>query len=121
MSKKPSEHEIQVQLMQWCHRHADERLHLIFAIPNGGHRHKSTAMKLKMEGVKPGIPDLMLPVPTETAAGLFLEMKAPNGRVSDKQRVWLDTLRSVGYHTDVAWSLQSATTILEQYLHIPST
>ena len=35
---------------------------LIYHVPNGGHRHKKVAEKLKDQGVKAGIPDLVLPM-----------------------------------------------------------
>lgn len=33
---------------------------LWFAVPNGGHRNKLTAAKLKAEGVKPGVADIII-------------------------------------------------------------
>ena len=35
---------------------------LIYHVPNGGHRHKLVASKLKEQGVKAGVPDLVLPM-----------------------------------------------------------
>jgi len=44
---------------------------------------------------EPGFPDLVLarPVPGEI---IFAELKRPGGRISDGQRVWLDTLLRAG-------------------------
>lgn len=70
----------------------------IFAIPNGGFRHKSVAEKLKAEGVSPGVPDLFVP-----AMKTFIEMKRTvGGRLSTDQKDWIEYLESVGFRVIVA-------------------
>ncbi len=111
----------------------------IYAIPNGGDRHKAVAGKLKAEGVKAGVPDLCLPYPITTHPkalfdfqtdavkifhGLYIEMKSKDtrGRVSPDQKEWLDYLESVGYKVKVAWNADEAIQIIEDYiLGEPST
>lgn len=48
----------------------------IFHIPNGGHRHKATAGRLKAMGVKSGIPDIFVPYAKHGYNGLFIELKS---------------------------------------------
>jgi len=50
------EHKIQKAIAQYL----DLRNLCWWAVPNGGHRNISVARKLKMEGVKAGIPDITL-------------------------------------------------------------
>lgn len=91
----PTEHAEQVAFVQWFRREYPGVL--IFAIPNGGLRTKAGAEKLKMEGVTPGIPDLMVP---EWSA--FIEMKrVKGGSVSKEQRETLAYLEQCGYQTAV--------------------
>lgn len=47
---------------------------LIYAVPNGGNRHIATAVRLKKEGVKAGVPDLHIP-----EWRLRIEMKRQRG------------------------------------------
>ena len=58
------EHRIQAALFKWARYSAAETpvLRLMFAIPNGGARDAITGAILKAEGVKPGVPDVFLPV-----------------------------------------------------------
>lgn len=132
-----SEHEHQKVVIEWCGlmaRHKFPMLKWIFAVPNGGDRHKAVAGKLKAEGVKAGVPDLCLPYPKPMVVesypealgvdvrpgwhGLFIEMKSKDtkGRVSPAQQEWLDYLESVGYKVKVAWNADEAIQIIEDYL-----
>jgi len=64
----------------------------IFAIPNGGHRGKVTAIKMKNEGVSRGVPDLCVP-----AWHLWIEMKrVKGGTVSVEQKDWHEYLADIG-------------------------
>lgn len=87
----PSEHIEQVQTVAWF-RKTYENVK-IFAIPNGGHRNKITAAKLKAEGVLPGVPDLFVP-----EFNLWIEMKRQKGgKLSDSQKAMRTYLMSCGH------------------------
>jgi hypothetical protein len=94
-----SEHVEQREIVAWFRKtYPGVR---IFAIPNGGHRHKLTAARLKVEGVTAGVPDLFIP-----AWRLWVEVKTPTGRLSPAQRDWLTYLEGIGYRCLVAYGLQ---------------
>lgn len=114
----PSEHSEQVALMEWTAlvRGRYPELDFLYAVPNGGFRQPATARKLKEEGVKPGVPDLCLPVARSGFHGFYLEMKAADGRLSDIQVRWLTALRSHGYAACVAYSFDQARQLLVDYL-----
>jgi hypothetical protein len=74
----------------------------MFAIPNfAGRLGRLTAIhgaKLKREGRKRGVPDVMLPIPRGRYHGLFVEMKrVRGGTVTAEQRAWLEALGAQGY------------------------
>ena len=73
---------------------------LIFHVPNGGHRVKAVAAKLKAQGVKAGIPDLVLPMARGGFFGLYIEFKAtpPNdAAISSSQHERIRKLNAQGY------------------------
>ena len=113
-----SEHEHQAALFRWAGLAcaALPELRLMYAIPNGGHRHIAVAAKLKAEGVKPGVPDICLPVPRHNFAGLYIELKAGKGRASDAQKWWLASLADQGYYTTVCHGWEAAKDVLCGYL-----
>lgn len=86
-----TEHEEQREFVSWFRKRYPGVL--IFAIPNGGHRSKATAARLKAEGVVPGVPDLCIP-----EWMVFIEMKRrKGGRLSKDQKNVMDQLQAAGY------------------------
>ena len=91
----------------------------LFHIPNGGKRNQKEAVRLKSEGVKAGVSDLMLAVPLNGYCGLWIEMKKANGKPSDlspDQAEWLELMSEQGYATCVAFGANQAINFIESYL-----
>ncbi|MDQ7835495.1 MAG: VRR-NUC domain-containing protein [Humidesulfovibrio sp.] len=115
----PSEHKEQVALMQWVGWMTPRwpELELLFAIPNGGDRDEVVAAKLKAEGVKKGVPDLMLPVARGEYHGLFVEMKRQEGgREKPEQKEWREKLLAQGYQAVVCRGLGEAMRAISEYM-----
>lgn len=105
-----SEHMEQAALVMWFRRAYPDTL--IFAVPNGGLRSKSQAMKLKVEGVVPGIPDLFVP-----AWKLWIEMKkVKGGTVSKEQKEMINYLQSVDYYVIVGIGAEDARRKISQFI-----
>jgi hypothetical protein len=91
MVSVPSEHVEQREVVKWFRQTWPGVV--IFAIPNGGLRNPAAALRLKVEGVLPGVPDLFVP-----EWRLWIEMKKAKGGITSKeQREMLLYLRRVGY------------------------
>lgn len=119
----PTEHAEQANLIAWAQdaQHHHPELGLLFAIPNGEHRHWTVAKRLKAEGVRPGVPDLMLPVPRSGWHGLFLELKKrTGGHVSTAQAGWHSGLLQQGYMVAVCRGAIDARNALIKYLELPT-
>ncbi len=113
----------QKNLIDWAQLWAGRYpvLDRLFHVPNGGHRNKAVAAKLKKLGVKKGIPDLCLPYPMNGFFGLFIEMKTEKGRVSPEQRDYLTFLQSVGYRAEVCRGWVAAAGLIVEYLGLPES
>jgi hypothetical protein len=97
---------------------------LIYHVPNGGQRHKLVAIKLKEQGVKAGVPDLVLPMARGGYFGLYLEFKAtpPNAaQVSESQHAWIRKLSEQGYLAIVCRGHFDAMEQIRAYLKLPQT
>ena len=109
-----TETQEQKQLIQWCR--SDPRLQYLFHIPNETVGGQGWLIRNKQLGVRAGVPDLFYPVPLNGFHGLFIEMKASNGRVRPEQKRWLDALETFGYKCVVAHGWIEAKEALEEYL-----
>lgn len=97
---------------------------LIYHVPNGGHRHKLVAIKLKEQGVRAGVPDLVLPMARGGYFGLYIEFKAtpPNdAAVSSSQHEWIRQLNLQGYLAIVCRGHFDAMEQIRAYLRLPQT
>ncbi|MBF0455539.1 MAG: VRR-NUC domain-containing protein [Magnetococcales bacterium] len=115
----PSEHSEQVALFEWAEisSKAIPELSLLAAIPNGGHRLKAVAGKMKAEGVKSGFPDIIFPIARGGFHGLFVEMKAPGGGTwQQTQQEWAGNLAKQGYLAVVCYGWGVAQNVLLDYI-----
>ena len=81
---KNQEHLIQVAICKYL----DYNKIPFFAIPNGGLRKLSVAVKLKNEGVKAGVADLFIMQSNKLYNGLFIEVKTMTGRQQETQKTF---------------------------------
>lgn len=102
----------------------------LFAVPNGFFGSAGQKAKMKAEGLKSGVPDMILPVSKFRAVddmpwcGLFVELKTlehkrvnnPLAGCSDEQKAWVAFLRSQGYQCEVAYGWQEAVKVIVEYL-----
>lgn len=127
----------QKTLIRWwssaCKRY-DIPEQLLFAIPNGmafggkeDWQRKTSAIRAKnakLEGLRPGWPDLMLAVPMEFFDGghlfymhsLFIEMKVAKGVVKPEQTLIHSLLIARGFKVVVCRSTEEAIEQIEEYL-----
>lgn len=102
--KPPLEDVEQAELARWL----DSRGVLWTHCPNGGQRHKAVAAKLRAQGVKAGVPDVLIfdpPPGGSTRVGVALELKRQSPayrKPSPEQEAWLDALMFRGWARIVA-------------------
>jgi hypothetical protein len=84
--------------------------------PNGGKRDAREAGRLKVLGVKPGVPDVTLAIAAGGYHGLFIELKWGDNDTTDLQDEVIADLREEGYRCEVAWSWMDAAKIINDYL-----
>ena len=97
-------------------------LGLLYAIPNGGKRAIKTAIALKAQGVKSGVPDMCLPVARGGYHGLYIELKRQKGGVvSETQKSWITALNTQGYKAIICHGAEEAIEQIRGYLCHTST
>lgn len=144
LCKKGSEHGHQTALFAWAalinNVGISKDVSKMFAVPNGGKRDAVTASNLVAEGVRKGVPDIILPVPVvvtyrnqnalhalfkdtiltnNVLSGLFIEMKKPSkSRISDEQKQRAIQLRKDGYAVVFCKTWREARDAIVTYLSL---
>jgi|SRR5208283_1886481 len=119
LAKSGSEGAEQTALFCWAalpeqqQRHPE--LRFMFHIPNGGSRDKREAGAFKAQGVKPGVPDICLPISRGGFHGLWIEMKFGANTTSPEQNSFLNFLTIQGHAVSVCYSWEEAVHSIERY------
>lgn len=114
----------QAKFIRWTHkakvREVIPDLQWIFHVPNGGARSGFTGAQMKALGVKPGVPDLLLPIDTPHYNGLAMEFKSPTGkgRVSADQNGWIRMFQRNSWQCEVVKTAQEAIDAICEYLEL---
>jgi len=87
-----------------------------FHCPNGGNRSMSEAKRFKAEGVKSGVPDVMVIEPNGKYNGLAIELKVGYNKPNNNQKEWLNNLQSKGFYTFWSNSLDEILEKIDLYL-----
>lgn len=94
-----SEHQIQSAIVKWwgiaCKSYKLPSF-VLFSVPNAAMRSPELASYLKSEGMRSGVPDLILDVAAGPYAGLRMENKTDVGVLSDSQKEFRDYYQSSG-------------------------
>lgn len=87
----------------------------VFAVPNGGKRDKITAGRMRAEGAKRGVPDILWPVWRGQYCGLALELKIQGNTTSDQQNEWITFLRRQGWYAVSVVGWHDAAQVIMSY------
>lgn len=89
-----SEEMLQSKCFQWFWNTYPLLRRTLFAVPNGGHRDKREANRLKATGVVAGVSDLIWVLPNRV---IFIEMKTVIGIQSEEQTAFQAQVEARGH------------------------
>lgn len=113
---KQQESQLQQICVQWFRDKYQELSKMLFAVPNGGFRNLSEAIRMKREGVTPGVSDLILLIPNGEFSSLCIEMKFGKGKQSDLQKEWQTETEKHGNKYIICNSFELFKSGIEEYL-----
>lgn len=126
------EDDIQRALFQWIDLATPRipQLAVAFHPANGGKRDAREAARLKGLGVRPGVPDVMIPARGPQPdyfdpslrhrgyTGLAIELKAGKNKPTPEQMRWADNLRKAGWEVRVCYSFDEARQAIADYFGV---
>lgn len=96
------------------------------AVPNGGKRSRIEAAIMNGLGTRAGFPDLIVMIPSREYEGvrapksnpkvLFLELKAPKGKLSDSQKGWQMFLQDGGFQWHEIRTFEAVESLIRYHL-----
>lgn len=94
-----------------------------FAVPNGSMLAGDAGQRARMinamkkQGLKVGVPDVVIAYPMHGSHGAYLELKrAKNSPISDEQQRWCVRLACAGYCTYIAVGFDEAKSFIDKYM-----
>ncbi len=117
---KSSEHQIQAAFFQQIN--IDPKLKkyspAIFAIPNAAKRTYALASYSKAEGLKSGVWDIFVAVPSGNSHGLWIEFKSGYNKLTPNQLEFRQNVIQFGYEFVVCYSTEEAISKLKSYIDV---
>ena len=113
-----SEHTEQVAIFQWAalHRKKYPALDLLYAVPNAAKRTPRLGAWMKAEGLKTGVPDIVLPVARGGFHSLYIELKIGRNKPTPNQLLFMRNLTEHGNLCQVCYGEIAATNAIQSYL-----
>lgn len=116
LSKLKPEQQVQIGLMRWFQATHPELFPLVMASAGGLWTSIKQATRMKSMGYKKGTPDIFFAYPMGGKHGLFLELKAANGKPSPEQKQMIQSLQEQGYAAAIAVGFDQAIALVTAYL-----
>lgn len=116
-SAGPEETE-QIKFFDFCRAmaHSHPAYRLAWHVPNERKASIIRRAKMKLAGVKKGVPDITIPVPNDKYTSLFIEMKVKPNKPSPEQLDMLKDLNAVGAYAVICWSADEAIEVIQKYV-----
>lgn len=113
-----SEHDEQVTFMNWLSINYPDVYKVTYTVPNGAHLARGfvTYNRLKKEGLKKGVPDIIIDYPCNGYHGARIEMKKKGNKPRPEQIEWLNNLTNNGYCCSICYSAVEADSFIKYYL-----
>lgn len=116
---------LQIACIRWLMLQYRDIWEVATAIPNGGQRPVrvingraicSEGVKLKREGVKAGVSDVIIFRASKEYYGLHIEFKTKTGRQSEAQKIWQKKMEREGYKYEICRSFEEFVKIIKDYV-----
>lgn len=113
---KPSEKQIQQMVIDWLNLHhlTKDKFH---SIPNEGKRSVKTGRVMRSMGLKKGVSDIFLMIPTSQFHGMYLEIKRDKkSKISPEQLEFKKMALNQGYYACIAIGYDQCIEEINNYL-----
>lgn len=113
-----SEYNEQCKVFEWASYHTKKYpfLSFMFSTLNGVPLTIIQGRKAKKSGNKKGVPDIILPYPSQGYHGLFIELKFGKNRPTKYQKEYIEYLNAHNYKAVVSYGAKEAIREIREYI-----
>ena len=111
-----SENSLQINLVNWFNYNYPHLKDDLLHVANERSCSIQQGRLLKRMGVKRGVSDIFLGVPTNKYHGLWIELKTPTGKLSPEQKSFIERKNMRGYFATAAYGLEQAQDVIRDYI-----
>lgn len=105
----------QINFMNWVRENYPDIWEDTYHFANERRCSVMEGRNLKKMGVKKGVSDIFVAVPYCGLSGLWIELKAEGGRLSEEQKEFITRMNSRGYLALAVWGADSAKAVFNAY------
>jgi hypothetical protein len=116
INRKGMEDRLHIACVSWFDIQYQKLTQLLFHIPNGGSRNVIEAVKFKKMGVRKGVADLFLSIPSGVYHGLYIELKYDDNDQSKEQKTFQKAVEDLGYKYLLVYTLEEFQSGVQNYL-----
>ena len=109
-----SEYDEQCAVIEYC----DRKGIMVVHIPNEAKRSRAEGARQKRAGLRPGFPDLLIPIARGPYHSLYIEMKTQDGKPTEKQVRWIWRLREEGMAAYICIGAGHAIECIDWYMNL---
>lgn len=115
-----TEHSEQCAFMDWLRLQYPNVYKVTYAVPNGAHlaRGPRSYMRLQKEGLRKGVPDIIIDYPCNGYHGARIEMKRKGNKPSPEQISFLNNLHEHKYACAICFNADEAKVFIFRYLNL---
>ncbi len=107
---------MQSAFLDWLFYNHRNIFDVTFAPSNEGRRTAKEAYFAKRRGLKPGVPDLFIPVARSGFHGLFIELKILPNKATPSQLRMMALLTLQNYRCIICYTLEAMIQVFQEYL-----
>ena len=111
------EYQLQIGIAKYIDFHSIVNKILWTATAGGMRTHLITAKKMKAQGLKRGVPDILIFEPNKKYKGLMIELKVKGNYPTKEQKEWIVYLNDRGYYACVCKGFEEFKKVFNEYFN----
>lgn len=112
-----NESKLQAAIIRWFAMAYPRYDKMLFAIENKRRATPIQGARLKQQGIKAGVPDLCLALPTEKFGALYIELKFGKNKQTEDQKEFERACKEFGNCYQLIYSFDEAIRIITSYIN----